>query len=463
MPGWGKNNHYDFDLICIGAGSAGLTAANLGRHQGKTVALVEADQIGGVCPHQGCIPSKALLHCSNLFNQARWGGRWGLQSQDIRLNYDKVQTYKNQVIANTQVDQGQAALDRLGITYLKGRAGFINPTTISVGGLSYRARNYIIATGSKPIMPQLPGLKPEHILTYREFVNLSKLPASVLILGAGPISLEMAWFFNNCQTQVIMVSAHNRLLPKEDKEAGQLMTRLFEQNNIQVDLNCQIEQIKSRPDNRIQVSYLQADQSRLAVVDKIVLDLGQKPNLTGLDLEAAEVKMISPSKIKVNGQLQTSQKHIYVAGDAVGHQPLTHLAIYQASLISQNLWLKGRTRLVDYRAIPRVVFSQPEVAAVGLTEANLMAQGQKYRVAISPIGVIGRANISYQRSGFVKIITKNNNQILGATIVSPRAGEMIHELALAIKHNLTSLDVAETIHAFPTYSEAIRLAALQLV
>ena len=453
---------YDFDLICIGSGSAGTTTANLARQDGHRVAVVEAGPIGGECPNYGCIPTKAALRATSVWNQTLTAPIYGIEANRLHLNYKKVIAYKDQVVANTIAAQGQEALTSLGITVIKGSARFLNPWIIDVGGRHYSSRRYLIATGAATAVPPIVGIESVPYMTSRTILDLNRPPASLFIIGAGAVGCEFADFFRACKTRVQIADRADRLLNSEDIEVSHVVNKIFSKTGIKTHTDTAIDQITA-VDNRYQVLFHQGAKQQKTTVDQILVATGKSPTIDSLNLSNANVSVDeTKATIKVNKYMQTSQKHIYAAGDVAGPHRFTHMAIYQAGVVAHNLW-RRRKRYASYRAVPRCIFVTPEVAAVGPGETELKNRGQAYKKAITPIQAVGRANTSNQRTGFVKIITSPKGQVLGGSIIAPRAGEMIHEIALAVKADLHVRTIAETIHAFPTWSEAVKLTARQLI
>lgn len=454
-----KPSTFDFDLICLGSGSAGTVAANISRQAGYRVAVVESDLIGGECPNFGCVPTKALLRATTSLTRAAQAKLYGLQADNLKLDWAAAHRYKDQAVANTEAYQGDKALTNLGISVIRGQARFITPWVVEVGEQRLRGRKFLIATGANPAIPPIEGLDSVAHLTARSALDLPQPPASLLIVGGGAIGCEMAEFFRSFKTRVQLVEVADRLLPAEDPEVSQVVGRIFTNKGIQTHLSAQVTGVKPA-DGQIEVNINHGQTSQSVLVDQIFLATGKKPNIADLGLEAAGVET-KDGRLLLNDRMQTSQSHIFATGDVAGPYCFTHMAIYQSQIAAHNLWSRGKRR-VSYRVVPRCIFLDPEVAAVGPTESQLQQRKIRYNKAITPISAIGRSNTSQQKTGLVKILANPKGRLLGGSIIAPRAGEMIHELAVAVKANLTANDLAQTIHAFPTWSEAVRLACRQL-
>ena len=446
---------FDFDLICIGGGSAGCRVASLAARAGKKVALVESNLIGGDCSNFSCIPSKALLQATQAYQQVLRSKSYGVEFGRCRLNWAKVMSHKNQAIKRTGVFEGQDILNGLGVTVLRGRALFVTPWVINVSGRSWRSKKFLIATGSKDYIPTIDGLDQIDYLTYKEALNLSKPPSSLLIIGGGSTGCELAQFFSHFSKQVHLVEKESQLLKECDLEVGQIAGKLLHNQGVGVYLKTFVSKIGLNPGGRLYRVNLEKDgRQKQVTVEKIVVATGRTPNVDNLNLDHAGVKHDNQSGINVNRYLQTSNSNIYAAGDVTGEKALTHIALYQAGIVAHNLWTRRRLR-TDYKATPQCIFLDPEIATVGMGEKELKATSSKYGRSISPIKINSRSSTSNNRTGFVKILTNHRGILVGGSIVGPRAGEMIHELALAINNNLSVLAINKTIHAFPTWSESI--------
>ncbi len=451
--------YFDYDLIVIGTGAGGGVAAHLATRAGKKVAVIEADTVGGECPNFGCVPTKALLHAADSYQAAKGGGRFGIHAKDVRIDYKELKAWKDHAVEHTGTEEGEAFYVREGIKLLKGFARFIDPWTISLNGRRYKARKFLVATGTKSVVPPIPGLKEAGFMTYREAIDLTKLPKSVFVIGGGAIGCEFAHFFSTLGAHVQIADIAPRLIAAEDSEVGDLLGALFERRGIKIHNGARVTRVSKEGAGKT-VYFEQDGKTHKTTVDDILLASGKTPN-TDMGLENAGVAY-DRGGIKANKFMETSSKHIYAAGDVVGPYRFTHTASYQSRVAVHNMFHREGKVAAKYHAVPRCVFVDPEIACVGYTEQQLKDKGKRYKVSAVPITVIGRANTSGVDSGFVKILTTKYGTLMGASIVSPRAGEMIHELTLAIQHRMTAREIAETIHAFPTWSEAVRVACQKL-
>ena len=454
-----RPSHFDYDLIVVGTGAGGGVAAHRAVKAGKKVAVVEAEKLGGECPNFGCVPTKALLQAAETYRVASEGDRFGVNAPKLNFDYNVVKKWKDKAVDHTGTEEGEAYYKSEGVSVIKGHGHFISPWTISVDGKRYTSKNYLIASGTKQVIPPVPGLQDVGYITYREAINLTALPKSLFVIGGGAIGCEFTELFSSFGVTVHVADMADRLIGLEDPEVGQLLGALFERRGVKVHTGVKVTRVGKKGSQKV-VQLEKDGKTHTVTVDEVLLATGKAPN-TDLGLENAGVEY-DRRGITVNDYMQTSNKHIYAAGDVVGPYRFTHTASYQSRIAAHNMYHRENKVKADYHAIPRCVFTEPEIACVGYTEAQLQEKKIKYQVAAVPITVVGRANTSGVDSGFVKVIAGKYGTILGASIVSPRAGEMIHELALAAQHHMSARQIAETVHAFPSWSEAVRVACQKI-
>ncbi len=450
---------FDYDLIVIGSGAGGNVAGHTLNRHGKKVAIVEQEFIGGECPNIGCVPTKSLLHAAEVYRAAQAGVDFGIYT-DVRVNYPRLKAWKDLVVKRTGTSEGEAVYRHEGIDIFRGKAQFMDQWTIEVAGQRHTARQFLIATGTRSIAPPIPGLAEAGFIGFRQAIDLTRPLKSVFVIGGGAIGCEFAELFSTFGARIHLADIAPRLLPLEDPEAGALLQQVFEGKGIDVYLPAQVSRVTAQNGKKI-VHFESNGKTHQVSVDEIFVSAGMAPN-TDMGLENAGVAY-SKRGITVNAYMQTTNKHIYAAGDVVGPYRFTHTAAYQSRVAAHNMLNRSRKVQTDYHAIPRCVFVDPEIANVGLSEQQLQEQGVAYEVGMAPISLIGRSNTSNMRTGFVKVIAaKKTGVLLGATIACPRAGEMIHELALAVQHRMTADHIIDTVHAFPTWSEAVRLACVRI-
>lgn len=450
------SKRYMYDLIVLGSGAGGSVAANQAVSEGKRVALFEPGEIGGECPNWACVPTKALLHAAKMYASAHEAADYGTKVKKPELDYKKVQAYKDLVVSRTGTAEGEEALSEEGIAVYRTQARFINAHEVTAGGHRYSAAKILIATGTHNFIPPISGLEEAGYDTFYEAIGYDHPPKAIFVVGGGPIGCEFAHLFSAFGSKVHVAEAAPGLLPTEDPEVGELLQAIFEENGVNVATEAKVTGIVKKGHRKL-VHYESGDGNEHTVtVDNVLLATGKRPN-TDIGLENAGVEY-SKHGIKVNKHMQTSATNIYAAGDVVGPYQFTHTASYQSGIAAHNMFHTKRKSAASYKAIPRCVFVSPEIATVGATESELHEKGVEFRTGAATIDTLGRANTDDVSVGFVKVLTDDNDVLLGASIVSPRAGEMVHELTLAVDRGLHAKTLAQTVHAFPTYSEAVKMA-----
>lgn len=447
-----RKNH-DYDLIIIGSGAGGSVGAHYGAALGKKVAVFEKGAIGGECPNFACVPTKALLQSGEVFETAKNAKTFGITVKNASFDYEDIFKRKNLVVARTGTSHGKEAFEKSGVHIIQQEAKFVSAHEVEAGGKRYSSHKFIIATGSKVFVPEILGLKAAKYITFREAVDLRKPPKSLFIIGGGAVACEFAQIFSIFGTKVT-IAARSKLLSNEDSEVSDLVTALFENRGIKVLAGVTVDRIEKKNGKKI-VSYKFGGKSESVEVEEILIATGKTPVLD-LDLEKARVHT-NHSGIVVNKYLQTTNPNIFAAGDVVGPYLFTHSGEYQSYIAAHNAFSYRKIR-VNYSTVPRCVFITPEVASVGISEQDAIKKGIRIKKGLAAISILGRANTSEKLDGFVKVITDKKGVIIGASIVAPRAGEMIHELALALHLRLNANVLSGMIHAYPTYSEAIKIA-----
>jgi dihydrolipoamide dehydrogenase len=450
----------DFDLIVIGTGAGGGVAAHIAAAKHKKVAVVEQEKLGGECPNFGCVPTKAILQAAETYKTVQTAAEFGIKVAGVSVDFPAIKKWKDKAVKNTGTDEGKAAYEADGITVLEGHAHFLDPWTVNIKGKRYTAHTFLIATGTHDFIPPITGLKEVGYIGYRQALELTALPKKLCVIGGGAIGSEFTHYFATFGTEVHVMEFAPRLIAREDEEMSELLQALFEEKGVLVHTEAKVVKVEKKASQKV-VSFEQHGKIHKILVDEILLASGKVPN-TDLGLENAHVDYDPRHGIEVDHYLQTSMPHIYAAGDVTGGYMFTHVASYQSRIAAQNMFSQLK-HAADYRAVPRCIFVAPEFAAVGATEAELKAKGKKYQVAVVPTSVIGRANTSQEDTGFVKIIADKKGRVLGASIVAPRAGEMIQELVLAVQWRMKASKIDYTMHAFPTWTQAVRLCASKIV
>jgi len=451
---------FDYDLIVIGSGAGGSAAATIAASAGKKVAIVEAGVFGGESPNWGDIPTKALLHAAQLYDEAKHGGRFGLRTATVGYNYPSLLNWKDLVVKRTGAGGNKRYYENAGITTVSGRAHFLSPNEISVNRRRFSAAHFVIASGSEYVVPDIQGLSDTTYHTPRTLLEITRPPKSLFIIGGGSIGVEIAQLVATFGTKVYLAEIASRLLPHEDEEVGELFARTLAEQKGVTPLTHTRTLLVTKDGVGKRVTYSRGGVETSIHVDDVLVAAGRMPNVD-LGLENACVDY-TPKGIIVNDHLQTSARHIFAAGDVLGRSSATHTALLESRVAVSNILHKTKIA-PDYTATPKLTFTYPGVASVGLREDDCLRRNLEINKGIAPLNIIARSNTSDFRDGFVKVITDKKGTLLGATVVAPHAAEIVHELALAIRHHMTAKDVADTPHAFLSWSEAVRVAASRIV
>lgn len=445
-----------YDLIIIGGGSAGLTAAGFAVQLGKRVALVEKNRLGGDCTWTGCVPSKTLLRSAKVANEMRQADRYGINPAEPAVNLKEVMAHVRSVIDQIYQPETPEALRAKGIDVFLGSANFIDPHTITVDGTPLSARRFIICTGAHPFVPPIDGLDSVDFLTYEDIWNLEELPKDLVVIGGGPIGCELAQALGRLGGGVTVLEDDLRILPQEEPEVSAVIMEQMSRDGVNFRLNSRAQRIWNQ-EGKI---HIEAGGEELSC-ESLLLSVGRRPTVDGLDLENAGIEY-SNRGISVNKQLRTSQRHIYAAGDCTGGYQFTHYAGFQGFMAARNALLPGSARGVQEQ-VPWATFTDPEVAHVGLTEAQAVEKhGPNMVVTNWPMNEVDRAVTEGDSAGFLKIVHRLNGKILGVTIVNSRAGEMVQEWVSAIAQGMKVGDLANSMHIYPTYSLATQQATLKV-
>jgi pyruvate/2-oxoglutarate dehydrogenase complex dihydrolipoamide dehydrogenase (E3) component len=449
---------HTYDLVIIGGGSAGLTAAGFAVQLGRKVALVENHRIGGDCTWTGCVPSKALLKVAQVAHQMRNAARYGLGPAEPAVDLKAVMAHVRSAVDEVYRSESPETLRADGIEVFLGQARFRDANTLEAGDGDVRldARRFLIVTGARPFIPPVPGLDEVGYLTYETIWDLEELPEHLIVVGGGPVGCELAQAFCRLGARVTLLEAAPRILLQDDPEAADLVAQRLTEDGVDLRLGSAVQQVWRSSDG-IHVGLDEAE----VVGDALLLSVGRQPNVSALELEKAGVAYTAKG-IQVDRYLHTTQQHIYAAGDCVGGYQFTHYAAWQGFMAVRNAFLPGATRGVLDR-VPWATFTDPEVAHVGLTEGQAREKfGEGVMVCRWPMDRVDRAIAEGNTSGFVKLVHRSNGTVLGATIVAARAGEMIHEWSLAIDRGLKLGDLANSIHIYPTYSTSNMQAAAHI-
>jgi pyruvate/2-oxoglutarate dehydrogenase complex dihydrolipoamide dehydrogenase (E3) component len=442
---------FDYDLAIIGAGSAGLTAARLARFFAKRVALIDKDRLGGDCLNYGCVPSKALIKASRVAHEAATAHRWGLSAQPLDTGIAAVNARVRQAVTEVGKLDDAAMLAELGVDVLLGGATFRDPHTLRVGDQDITAKFVLIASGSRPAVPDIEGLAEVGYLTNEDVFDLSDLPGRLAVIGGGPIGVELAQALHRLGSAVTVLQRGHQLIPRDDVDMIDVLERQFAAEGIDVRRGARPGAARRAGGDL--VLTLAPGELR---VDAILCAVGRVPNVDKLGLDAAGVTT-NDRGIPVNDLLQTSQPHIYAVGDVTGGPAFTHYAGHQAAHAVRNIFVPIKAAFSPGH-LPWVTFTDPEIAHVGRTEAEVRTAGDTCDVIRFPYRHNERAVTDAEPVGLMKFLIDGKRRLIGAHIAGQCAGEMINELTLAMNNDLTVDAIISSIHAYPTYSFAIPIA-----
>ena len=451
-----------YNLVVIGAGSAGLITAAIAAGLGAKVALIERHYLGGDCLNVGCVPSKGVIRASRMVAEARKASKEvGLAlapgaEPDFAAAMERMRRVRAEI---SHEDAASRYRDELGVEVFIGDARFSGKDTVEVGGQTLRFKKAVIATGARAIALPIEGLSESGYLTNETIFNLTERPRRFGVIGAGPIGCEMAQAFGRLGSEVTVIHADDHILPREDADAAKIVEAQFQEEGVRLVPNAKIVRVERQGDEKI-VHFTGANgQEDRVVVDELLLGVGRAPNVDGLGLEEVGVEYDARRGVHVNDYLQTTNPRIYAAGDICMNWKFTHAADAAAKIVVQNA-LFFRTKKLSSLVMPWATYTDPEIAHVGMYEHDAKAKGLEIDTFHVPLSQVNRAVADGEDDGFVKIHTKKgSDQILGATIVASHAGEMISEITLAIVGKLGLGKILETIHPYPTQAEGIKRAA----
>lgn len=455
----------EFDVAVIGGGTAGITAAQIAQANGKRVVLIEQSRIGGECTWDGCVPSKALIQAARLRHDISRAAEFGVRVEGVQVDFPAVMASVREAIETIAGYEDVAHLEARGIVVRTERARLCAGNIVALNGGEIHADRVIVCTGSRPFLPAISGLNDVPYLTNENLFALERLPKHLIVLGAGAIGLEMGQAFRRLGSQVTILDMELALLPREDVDIVTCARRALESEGIRFLLGSRVEHISSAGD--FVALDAGVDGGREIVKgDALLVAAGRRPNTENLGLEEAGVG-IDEKGIIVNEKLETTVEGVYAAGDVTGLYPFTHVAAYQARIAAGNA--TGKRSKADYRVIPWVVFTDPEIAHVGLTEAEARERhGDDVRVAKLPYTAIDRAIIERAPQGLIKIIVGKKpmigyalggGEVLGAHLIGPGAGDLVHEFVVSMQARTFSGRLAQAIHAYPTMSMGVQQAA----
>ncbi|HET7462107.1 MAG TPA: mercuric reductase [Longimicrobium sp.] len=446
-----------YDLAVIGGGTAGLVSAAVSAGIGAKTALIEQHRLGGECLWTGCVPSKAIIRSASVLHALRHAADYGIQADGGRADFARVMERVHAIIARIEPHDSPERFRGMGVDVIQGRARFLSPEQAEVGGRRVQSKRWILATGSRTAVPPVPGLEDAGYHTHETLWELRALPESMLVMGAGPIGIEMAQAFARLGSRVTVVGAASQVLEREDPEIAAVLHRQLEREGIGVMLGAKVTRVRTEAGAKVATVSSPAGETEVRAAEVLVAT-GRRPNVEEMGLDALGVE-VTESGVVVDASLRTSAHNVWAAGDVVGPYRFTHVADYQARIAAPNALFPLR-RKVDYRVVPWCTFTEPEVARVGLTETEARERwGDGAGVFRYDHASLDRALCDGEAEGLTKLVLDPKGRVAGAHVVGPRAGETIHEAVLAVRHRLKLSDLSGMIHVYPTYPESLKRAA----
>jgi dihydrolipoamide dehydrogenase len=449
----------ELDTLVVGAGPGGYVAAIRAAQLGQKVAIVEKGTLGGVCLNVGCIPSKALINAAHRVEHAKHSDDMGISAENVTVDFSKVQEWKSSVV-NKLTGGVEGLLKGNKAEIIKGEAYFVDQNTVRImdekNSQTYKFNNCIIATGSSPI--EIPSFKwSERVISSTGALALKEIPKKMVVIGGGYIGTELGTAYANFGTEVTILEGSGQILPGFEKQMSTLVSRRLKKKNVEIFTDAMAKGVEETADG-VTVSAEIKGETKTFEADYVLVTVGRRANTEDLGLEQVGVELTERGLVKIDKQCRTSVPNIYAIGDIVEGPALAHKASYEGKIAAEAI--SGEPAEIDYLAIPAVVFSDPELASVGYTEAEAKEAGYDVKASKFPFAANGRALSLNDTDGFMKLVTrKEDGLVLGAQIAGPSASDMIAELGLAIEAGMTAEDIALTIHAHPTLGEITMEAA----
>ncbi|ARK31171.1 dihydrolipoyl dehydrogenase [Halalkalibacter krulwichiae] len=450
---------HEVDTLVIGSGPGGYVAAIRAAQLGQKVTIVEKGEMGGVCLNVGCIPSKALISAGHRYHNAKHSDDMGIIAENVSINFEKVQEWKASVVKKL-TGGVEGLLKGNKVEIVRGEAYFASENSVRImdekSAQTYNFKNCIIATGSRPI--EIPGFKyTERVINSTGALSLKEVPKKLVVIGGGYIGMELAGAYSNMGAEVVVLEGSKQILGGFEKQMAKLVERRLKKNGVQFKMEALAKGVEES-DSGVKVTAEVKGKEEVFEADYCLVTVGRKPNTDELGLEQIGVEMTERGVVKIDKQCRTNVSNIYAIGDIVEGPPLAHKASYEGKIAAEAI--AGEKSEVDYLAIPAVVFSEPELASVGYTEAEAKEAGFDVVASKFPFAANGRALSLNETDGFMKLVTrKEDGLVIGAQIAGPNASDMIAELGLAIETGMTAEDIALTIHAHPSLGEITMEAA----
>ena len=446
----------NYDILILGAGPGGYVAAIRAAQLGKRVAIIEADNLGGVCLNWGCIPTKALLKSAQVYNYCKASEHYGIEVAEAVPNLEKI-VARSRNVAQTMSKGVEFLLKKNSVEVIAGFGRLLGGGRVDVAGVEYTADHIILATGARPREMAFMPIDGEHIITSKQALTLDKLPQSMIVVGSGAIGSEFAYLYTTLGVKVTIVEYLPRIMPLEDEEVSKTMERAFRKLRTGVMTSTTVKDVRVNADGVCEVDVEGKRGCETLMANVVLSAVGIKSNIENIGLQELGV-VVERDKIVVDAYCKTSVEGVYAIGDIIPTPALAHVASAEAILCVESICGLNPTP-IDYTTIPSCVYTSPEVASVGFTEQQLQAQGVEYKVGKFPFTASGKATAAGDRDGFVKLLFGDGDKIVGAHFVGANVTEMIAEPTLAKALGATAHDISKTIHAHPTMNEAVMEAA----
>ncbi len=447
-----------YDLAIIGSGSAAFAAAIRARDLGARVVMVEEGTLGGTCVNIGCVPSKALLRAADVYHLAGHHDFAGIETSAGKVDLRALVSQKRELVQTLRREKYEELIPVYDWEVVQGHAEFVDPENISVDGRSIKAASYIVATGASPAVPPIEGLAEAGYLTSTTALELEELPTSLAVIGANAIGLEMGQLFSHLGSKVTLIEILSRVAPFEEPEVSDAIAAVLHEEGMELLTDTQVTRVeKTAEGKRLHVKL--GDKERQVVVSEILVATGRRPNTASLGLDKAGVEVDKRGAVVVDETLRTSNLRVWAAGDVTPSPQFVYVAAYQGSVSAENA-VNGTPREVDLSVVPRITFTTPQIAAVGLTEEQAREKGHEVKTSVLPGEAMARAWVNRDTRGLFKLVADaSTDQLLGAHVVTENAGDVIYSAVIAIKYKLTVADLVNTLAPYLTMAEGLRLAA----
>ena len=444
------------DLLIVGSGSAGVAAAIEASNQGASAVVIEGGTVGGTCVNVGCVPSKTLLRAGEANHKASGSSFAGVKPKGSEVDFRAIIAQKNGLVEDLREHKYTEVLESVGVPLVRGRARFTGKDSLEVDGEGYRAKRFLIATGAAPTLPPIPGLQESRPWTYIEALSPDEQPQDLLVIGGGPIGLELAQAYARLGTRVTVLEALPQVLSGEEEQVSEALRAYLEEEGIEIVTDARVTRVDR--DGSYQVTAETGGAERSFSAERLLVATGRRPRTEELGLEAAGVRLGPEGAVEVDGNMLTANPSIYAAGDVAGLPQFVYVGAQSGRVAARNALGESKEPL-DLTALPRVTFTDPAVAAVGLTEREARASHGEVRVSVLQMDQVPRALAAFDTRGFIKLVADGEGRILGLHALAPEAGELIQEGILAVKFGLNYRDLIDTYHPYLTAVEAVRLAA----